>query len=518
MNKLLLSLLSIISFVFFSNSQTYSDDIAQIMYDNCSSCHHQGGIAPFSLMSYSDMTTFSGSIYDAIVQDRMPPWPPNENYTEFSHSRAMDENERTLMLDWLTNGMPEGNAANTPAPPVYNVGSILGDGDLEVQMPTYMSKATSSGDDYVCVSIPSGLLQNRVIKAMEVVPGNPEIVHHCLVYIDEDGTYQSDTTSGVCSGPTSATLAGGYTPGSSPLILPSGQQLKLGINLPAGSNIVFALHYPSGSFGEFDSTKVIFHFYDEAETGIREVLAAPVLQNWTFELPPNELTTVEGEYNNVFTDFSMLSVFPHMHLLGRYIKSYALDPQQDTIRFIEIPNWDFHWQDFYIFKNLVRVPENSSMRAEALYDNTVNNQHNPNTPPITVYPGSNTADEMMLVYFHFLPYVAGDEDHNLEDLMTLSFNEYVDTPSASITVKPNPFSDNLSITIEATRPSNDLSASIYDQQGRLVKILSKGEVFHQSRTLEWDGTNQKGATVKKGLYYVSVILNGEAQSRKVMKM
>ena len=518
MKRLLLSAICIATISFAGKSQTYADDIAQLMYDNCSSCHHQGGIAPFSLMSYADMQTFSGSIYDAIAQDRMPPWPPNENYTEFSHSRAMDENEKTLMLDWLTNGMPEGNPANTPAPPVFNPGSILGPGDLEVQMPTYMSKASSSGDDYICVSMPANLLQNRTIKAMEVVPGNPEIVHHCLVYIDEDGTYPSDTTSGQCTGPTSATLVGGYTPGSTPLILPSGQQLKLGMNMPAGSNIVFAMHYPSGSYGEFDSTKVIFHFYDEAETGIREVMAAPVLQNWSFELPPNELTSVDAQFTNSLGDASILSVFPHMHLLGRYIKSYALDPQQDTIRFIEIPRWDFHWQDFYIFKNLIRVPQNSSLRAEALFDNTVNNQHNPNNPPITVYPGTNTADEMMLVYFHFLPYMAGDENHNLEDLMTLSLEDFDKQASSSIKVSPNPFSQGLKIKIEGESGANNLSASIYDQQGKLVKVLSRGELFHQSRDLDWDGTNENGMSVKNGMYYVSIILNGEVHSRKIMKM
>jgi hypothetical protein len=518
MKRLLLFLTLSSLLAFPVSSQTYSDDIAQIMYDNCSSCHHPGGIAPFSLMSYTDMQNYSGGIYDAIAQDRMPPWPPNENYTEFSHSRAMDENEKTMVLDWLSNGMPEGNPANTPAPPVYNSGSILGAGDLEVQMPTYMSKASSAQDDYVCFSIPSGLLENRKIKAMEVVPGNTQIVHHCLVYIDEDGTYVSDTTSGQCTGPTTATLVGGYTPGSTPLILPSGTQLKLGMELPAGSNIVFAMHYPTGSYGEFDSTKVIFHFYDENETGIRDVIAAPVLQNWSFQLPPNELTAVEATNNQVPTDFSILSVFPHMHLLGRYIKSYALDPQQDTIRFIEIPDWDFHWQDFYIFKNLVKVPQNSTLRVDALFDNTVNNLHNPNDPPVMVYPGTNTADEMLLVYFHFLPYLPGDENYDLEEMMTLSLNEFDNQSNPEFSIHPNPFNESLTISIEGTKVVNTFSAAVYDQQGKIVKTLTQGEIFSGLKSIDWNGSNENGQKVKNGMYYISILLNGEAQHKKVIKM
>lgn len=518
MNRLILFVFFLFGAFIICKAQTYADDVAKIMYENCSSCHHQGGIGPFPIMSYSDVNDYSGIIYDAIAQDRMPPWPPNENYTEFSHSRIMDENDKNLVLDWLSNGMPEGDPSNTPAPPVFNTGSFLGSGDLEVQMPTYTSKATSSGDDYICVSMPSDLLDDRRIKAMEVVPGNPEILHHCLVYIDEDGTYPSDTTSGECTGPTSGTLVGGYTPGSTPLILPSGQQLKLGIDLPAGSNIVFAMHYPAGSYGQVDSTKVIFHFHDESETGVREVFAAPVLQNWSFELPPNELTSLTADFNDVVADISVLSVFPHMHLLGRKIRSFALDPQQDTIRFIDIPRWDFHWQDFYIFKNLIKVPENSSLKAEALFDNTTTNTHNPNNPPITVYPGTNTSDEMLLVYFHFLPYQPGDENYNLEDLMTLSLDDIDEMSSPNINVSPNPFNNSLNIEVDGNNSINNLSVSIYDQQGKLVKTLARGETFTDSKLLNWDGNNESGQQVKKGLYYVSILINGEAQSRKIIKM
>ena len=154
-----------IFFISYSFSQTFSDDVAQLFYNNCTTCHNPNGIGPFSIMTYEDVTVNAGMIYDAIAQDQMPPWPPQESYVSFAHSRTLTENEKTTMLDWLTNGMPEGNPANTPAPPVFNSGSLLGAGDLEIQMPSYMSKASSGQDDYVCFSMPTGLLANRSIKA-----------------------------------------------------------------------------------------------------------------------------------------------------------------------------------------------------------------------------------------------------------------------------------------------------------------------------------------------------------------
>jgi hypothetical protein len=512
MKKLLLLLL--LSFSIGSYAQTtYSDDVAQLIFDNCASCHNPAGIAPFSLMNYSEVTAQAAGIYDAIAQDVMPPWPPNDDYKAFSHSRALEDVEKTTILGWLTNGMPEGNSANTPAPPVFNSGALLGTGDLEVQMPTYMSKATAVSDDYVCFSVPSNQLINRNIKAMEVIPGNPEIVHHCLVYIDEAGTYQTDSTSGNCNGPTNATLVGGYTPGSTPLIFPNNNDLKLGMEMTANSNIVFAMHYPSGSYGKLDNTKVIFHFYDEQETGIREVSAAPILQNWNFVLPPDEITPVSASYSGSGVDFSLLSVFPHMHLLGKNIKSYGLTPANDTIRIIDLPRWDFHWQDFYLFKNLVKIPANSTLHAEGRFDNTVNNIHNPSNPPETVYPGLNTTDEMFLVYFHFLPYITGDENYDLEEMTSLSLQEMVSTEELSnISIYPNPTTDIINIKIEGEETNNDVSASVYDLNGRLVQQIVNGKKFTGTTALNWNAE-----TSKSGVYVVSIVLNGHHYSQRVVK-
>ena len=501
----------------FTGAQTFADDAAQLFYDNCATCHNPNGIAPFSIMSYGDVTANAGVIYDAIAQKTMPPWPPQESYVGFSHSRALEETERTLLLDWMTAGMPEGNPASTPAPPVFNSGSLLGTGDLEVQIPTYMSKATIGSDDYVCFSIPSGLLQTRTIKAMEVIPGNPEIVHHCLIYIDETGNYPTDTTSGVCNGPTNATLVGGYTPGSTPLIFPNGNGLKLGMDLEANSNIVFAMHYPEGSYGQFDDTKVIFHFYDELESGIRQVSADPIIQNWSFLLSPEQFTSVDASYGNIPINISLLSIFPHMHLLGKSIKSYALDPANDTIRLINIPAWDFHWQDFYIFKNLVRIPANSVIHGEGVYDNTSSNFHNPSNPPVTVYPGLNTTDEMFLIYFHYLPYLPGDENYDLEELSSLSLQEYDLSNNDALTAYPNPFNVSTTLKITGTQSSNSVSVSIYDYAGKLIKVLAMGDTFSGELQLNWDGKTESGQEVAGGVYTISVLLNGEHSFGKIIK-
>lgn len=516
MKRILLLAIILVCATPFGRSQTYADDVAQLIFDNCASCHHPDGIAPFSLMTYQEVSANSAQIYDAIAQDRMPPWPPNEDYKSFSHSRDLPNADKTTILDWLTNGMPQGDPANTPAPPVFNTNAVLGSGDLELQIPTYTSKATSY-DDYVCFSIPSGLTQGRTIKAMEVVPGNAPIVHHALIYIDETGNYATDTIGGDCAGPTTAKLVGGYTPGASPLVFPNGSGLKLGMELPANSNIVFAMHYPAGSNGLKDSTKVIFHFYDEPVTGVREINADPILQNWSFTLPPEQVTEVSASYSNIPVDVSMLSIFPHMHLLGDHIKSYGLDSNDDTIRMIDIPHWDFEWQDFYMFKNMVKIPANSTLHADGAFNNTAANDHNPNNPAITVNPGLNTTDEMFLVYFHYLVYEPGDENYNIEDLTSLSTASYIENDETEgLNVYPNPVDNQLTIEIEGKSGANQVSAAIYDLQGRRVSTLAQGLSFTDKVSLNWD-SNQGPMNISSGVYFLSVRLNGKLMEQKIVK-
>ncbi|MGB0914998.1 MAG: T9SS type A sorting domain-containing protein [Crocinitomicaceae bacterium] len=522
--KQLLLLVSL-TFSYALTAQTWSDDVAEIFYEKCTKCHHTGGVAPFPLMTHAETTPFAIAIYDAINQDEMPPWPPNNDYQSYSHDRSLEPAEKTTVLDWLTSGTPEGTPANTPPPPVYTSGSLLGNGDLEVQMPTYMSKATASGDDYVCFALPSNLPLERVIKAIEIVPGNNEIVHHALIYIDPTNSCVTDTVGGDCGGPSSnnASLVMGYTPGSSPLMLPTASPLKLGMTMPANSQVVMAMHYPEGSYGEFDSTKVIFHFYPPGETGVRQVSTAPILQNWNFALPPDQLTDVTAQYpasGGLPFNYSLLSVFPHMHLLGESMTVYGIKPNNDTLKLIDVPHYDFEWQDFYFYKNIQKADAGTVLHAKSTYNNTSGNLHNPNNPPITVYPGLNTSDEMMLTYMHFMQYLPGDETHNLDSLINLTANTLIleENGPTTFSVYPNPFGNEMNIYTNQVSNGDQVSISVFDSRGAMVnKIASNFIVQGDELHLKWNGNNSTGQPVDPGMYFLSININGVLSHQRVMK-
>ncbi|HMT28556.1 MAG TPA: hypothetical protein PKD91_04680, partial [Bacteroidia bacterium] len=121
----------------------------------------------------------------------------------------------------------------------------------------------------------------------------------------------------------------------------------------------------------------------------------------------------------IYHDISLVTVNPHMHLLGKSFLAYAIIPNGDTIPLVRINNWDFRWQYFYTFRNMIRIPGGSVICAEGVFDNTVNNPNNPFSPPreITGLGGSmRTTDEMFQLILTFLPYQEGDENISLENI------------------------------------------------------------------------------------------------------
>ena len=114
---------------------------------------------------------------------------------------------------------------------------------------------------------------------------------------------------------------------------------------------------------------------------------------------------------------SVLTINPHMHLLGKRFWAYAIKPDGDTIKMIRINKWDFRWQYFYTYKKMMYIPAGTTIYAFGEYDNTINNPLNPNHPPKTVegHDGSmRTTDEMFQFIITYLPYQEGDENISLE--------------------------------------------------------------------------------------------------------
>jgi len=456
----------------------WSQDIAPILYNHCTSCHHSGGIAPFSLIGYTNAVSFSTPMRADVISKKMPPWPPDPNYAHLAHERVLSASEINKIVQWIDGGTPSGDMSLAPPDPVYSTaGTLPGTPDLVLTIPTYTSTATT-GDIYQCFAIPSGLTADRYITAFEALPGNASIVHHVLVYAD---------TTGVCAGldaasagpgypnfggvgSSSASLIGAWVPGTAPMTYPNG----FGVRIPSRSDIVLQIHYPAGTTGLRDSTQVRFYF-SRAST-IRDVYIAPVLNHSsnidsTLFIPAN---TVKRFSENLYApiDFSLLGVAPHMHLLGKKIKVYSVNTAGDTNKIIDVPKWDFHWQGFYSLPRIRKVTVASHIRAEAEFDNTTANPENPSSPPRDVSLGEGTRDEMMLVYFIFTAYQPGDENIVIDSgLLSVpkDFMKYY-RGNQILAMSPNPAQSDLLLKCYLEE-SSEIQVTLIDAVGKLVETL-----------------------------------------------
>lgn len=496
MKKLLL-LLTPLLLTYTSQAQTpvWSTDIAPILYNNCASCHRPSGIGPFELITYQDAVNKANAIWGSVTTGYMPPWPPDANYKRLAHERLLSKADIAKIQTWAANGTPQGDPNLAPPPPTFSSGGDLaGTPDLVTQIPKFTSTA-SSGDVYQCFVVPSGLSQDEYISAFEAVPGNRDIVHHVLVYADTTGICaqldaQSPNDSGYVSfggpGTDEAIMIGGWVPGTPPLELPNG----FGIKIPKGADIVIQIHYPAGSVGQIDSTRIRFFFSKSAP--VRNVRIDPILNhldpsglicnlipNDGLQIPANQTKLYRQEaktVSSVIGDATLLGIAPHMHLIGRSIKCYGVN-KGDTLKFIDIPEWDFSWQGFYLFRQLQKVPAGTAFYSEAFFDNTSSNPYNPSNPPQNVTAGEATTDEMMLTYFIWTNYQTGDENIFNDNSTPVPLHAPLVAYGQQelFSPYPNPANNQLYIKYYLQQAA-EVHISITDLQGREIKKLVSNKV------------------------------------------
>src|SRR6266566_3977458 len=388
---------------------TFTRDVAPILQAKCQQCHRPQDVAPFALMTYSDAVTWSRDIQATLTAKTMPPWKPRAGFNEFQDSYAMSDDERNTVLAWIAAGTPLGDLADSPAPlPVSDSPWQLGDPDLVLTMPEYTPPPRAT-DTYRCFVLPTGLAENRFIAAAQALPGNPQITHHVLLFLDEIGESEKlDGQDGqpgyTCfGGPNltssagdilNGTLLGGWAPGARTRRLPD----DIGVPIPKGARIVMQVHYhPAGREGS-DKTQLGVWFADTAKIQHR-LLNVPIA-NMTFQIPAgaSNYPVIAKQLVLPFLTGKIITVAPHMHNLGRQIKVEVLDPSGQSTPVIYIDNWDFNWQGFYTLANPMSIKSGSTVRVTSVFDNSAGNPKNPNNPIVPVGWGERTTDEMCIAF------------------------------------------------------------------------------------------------------------------------
>ena len=163
---------------------TFADDVAPIIYRSCSGCHRPGLPAPFELLTYEDARDHADEIANAVADRRMPPWLPSADHGAFLGDRRLTAGEVATIERWIEAGAPEGDTSHMPPPPTFGEGWQLGEPDLVVEMQRPYVLPGGGGDLFRNFVIPVPLDSSRYVRAVEIRPGNRQVVHHAVLSVD----------------------------------------------------------------------------------------------------------------------------------------------------------------------------------------------------------------------------------------------------------------------------------------------------------------------------------------------
>lgn len=376
---------------------TFNREIAPILFENCAACHRPGESAPFSLLSYQDAKKRAKQIAEVTHSRTMPPWLPEPVSGEFVGERRLSEEQVELIRRWSESGTVEGDPADLSPQPKFTDGWQLGEPDLTIVMPQSYTLAADGPDVFRNFAIPIPTFTRRFVKAVEVRPGNPKIVHHADLWIDASSiTRRLDAqdpepgfqgmTNDLNLEATSGHMLG-WTPGQTPYVEPDG----LAWPLEKGSTLALALHLlPSGKPEKIQSV-VGFFFTDEPPTHIPYLMR---LGSQSIDIAADEpRATITDDYV-LPVDVTVSAIYPHAHYLGKEMKAKATLPDGAIRPLIHIKDWDFNWQDQYRYAKPFALPKGTTLSMQYTYDNTAANVRNPNSPPQRVMFGPRSTDEM----------------------------------------------------------------------------------------------------------------------------
>ena len=426
-----------------SEPPTFTNRIAGIIHKNCTPCHRKGEAGGYSFVTYEEVSRHADLIAAVTKDGYMPPWPADTAYSRFCDEFVLTQSELEALQIWAKAGAPLGDEKNIPEPPDFFVDSILDKPDLVLKMTESFFIKGDNADKFMIAKLPYEITNDTFISASEFVPGNRKLLHHMNGHLisypegkmqnvfeskniiemnmdtdqvalykimgiqNDDGTFPTLTPSVI-----------NYLPGVISTVYPQGIG---GYRMSKkGAFLLKDLHYGPTPINDSDQSMINIYFGNTppkrpvreailGTLGISEVI--PPLQ-----IPPDEVKSFRTEITTT-EKISLLTVNPHMHLLGKSFKGYAIKPNGDTIPLVKINKWEFRWQYFYTYKKPVIIPKGSRICAEATFDNTSANPNNPFSPPRQVgerNTSMRTTDEMFQFIITFLPYRKGDEHLSLE--------------------------------------------------------------------------------------------------------
>ena len=396
-----------------SSTVTFTEAIAPIVYANCVTCHRPGEAAPFSLISYEDVAKRGQLITRVTASRYMPPWHGDTDFGEFVGERSLTDAQIATIAAWVKQGMPRGDERRMPKLPEFVGGGWqLGTPDLVLEMPAGFDVRATGPDVFRNFVIPTRLTEDKWVRGIEYRPGARKVVHHAIFAAVTGGSlaaldgadgrpgFGGMGTVGVLNGAGQGSQGlGGWAVGATPQMMPAG----IATRLAKGSDFLLQVHFHPSGKPETEKSLIGIYFSDRPPDKELMTISVPTLfgVGAGIDIPAG---TKEYSIKESFTlpgDIKVYSAGAHAHYLARQMIATATLPDGSTRSLLRIKDWDFNWQDGYVFKQPFTLPKGTRIDATITYDNSAENPRNPISPPRRAVFGEQSFDEMGAVLLDF---------------------------------------------------------------------------------------------------------------------
>lgn len=382
-----------------SRPTTYYDDVRPILVENCVMCHTDGGIAPFALESYDAAVEVANRMEEVTRERIMPPFLADNSgdCQTWSNFRGLTQEEIDTVGRWVAQGTLEGDPS-APVPEA-EVLPTLARVDVTIEMEDPYTVDGSTNDDYRCFVVDPGVTADAYVTGYDVHPGNPQRVHHVIVYNPLDAAAAQsaidlDMADGVAGdgypcfgGPrVDAPPLVLWAPGTGATLFPRGT----GLQIAAGRPQIIQIHYNNLVAGapNDDLTRIDLMTEASANPAYFALLA-----DFSLNLPPRMPEVVESQTQSLSflpAAVRVWGMLPHMHTLGRSMRVELAGSSNECL--LDVPRWDFNWQLAYWLDRPVTIRPTDSATITCTY-NTMERDE-------TVTWGDGTQDEMCLAFVY----------------------------------------------------------------------------------------------------------------------
>lgn len=383
---------------------TYHRDIAPLFAKQCVSCHQDGGIGPFPLVTYEDVKANAEGAAALVSARVMPPsnLDASGDCRTFKDALWLTDEEIAMVEAWAAAGAPEGTPPEVPLkiePP-----KTLDDANLFVEMAepyTPVGSEEHPNDDYRCFFV-NGPEADAFLTGFEIVPGQPQEVHHMLLFsllsaetetIAQGLDDESPEPGWSCfSTPvdTDINLIAAWAPGDNVVEFPEGT----GLAVP-GRRMVMQIHYNLLGGATPDVTALKLRMATSVD---KDALLVPIADNDLVVPPgqPNAEYSFSVSLAGLAEDLDVHGVFPHMHTLGKTLRfdlsKLGSDDPADEFCMASVPRWDFNWQSVTLYEEPVRITASDVVNISCTFDTTSRTEQ--------VVWGEGTQQEMCLVFVY----------------------------------------------------------------------------------------------------------------------